>query len=715
MPFSRLILLALISGACGQVGELEGGAFLLTAVPTAVPNPSPSLSGAAPAVFAEEATATNTLAPTVEPTASVCADGTHGCDTETTRCVSMLAEAEGIASMEAALVVSCECLAGFLPDPNDASRCLAAGTISDPTPRPVPTPLLLPTHVPTHMPTWNACTDGSHGCDLESTICVAIANGALNVTTCKCREGYSVNPSSMMECLLPTSPPTAGLLPVLWTPAPTPEAPKSKQELCDRISTNPTKMQFCSGFDRNLSLWEFPSSEDSFCEGSSVKKNVSSLKACETICGGSHALGCNYIKYDLGRRECYWSAACDTELDHLTTRDWFDWWAPKKSIYAMQCSFVRNLYETCIWAEKSWSNDYDVNHVPSDTSERGWLRLEEMVDDTKRSGSSHGPLLDGDGHISAGNSGLSLCMRECREDSNCKFFAYNDEYMDECLFVGELGEKNMDRFKQNCGYTFRRYDIDENGHPFPGASEKMHEAEEHIATLLKGFNLFMVDDATFSLYDTTAPVGQSCECKPGYEYYNETYCEPNSRGPVNSPSPYQYTEVVITGPVTTTNVGVGFVDQIAAAYLDCIVFFDCNSDGVENDGDARCLVQEGARCYVEAPIDYVDNCDATFSGLLQTNRNCHASLVTGGASQVILQVETIQYRGDIDPTVPIALEMVSKPNPCNLCGSHSCPAIDELGFTREGLTDHQSNRIAFGFDKGMQPGSAMDTVADTIG
>jgi hypothetical protein len=52
---------------------------------------------------------------------------------------------------------------------------------------------------------------------------------------------------------------------------------------------------------------------------------------------------------------------------------------------------------------------------------------------------------------------------------------------------------------------------------------------------------------------------------------------------------------------------------------------------------------------------------------------------------------------------------------CDLCGQRSCRSIEVLGFDRDDLTDHQSTDIAFGFDKGIIPGSHRDTVADTLG
>ena len=105
-----------------DLNELQDGAFVLTAEPTAEPLPN---ADGTTAEDPEQRAIQLTGMPTTAPTAPLCADGTHGCDTETTICVSVLAFSETTNTVESSLLISCECLDGFFPDPSDTSHCLA--------------------------------------------------------------------------------------------------------------------------------------------------------------------------------------------------------------------------------------------------------------------------------------------------------------------------------------------------------------------------------------------------------------------------------------------------------------------------------------------------------------------------------------------------------------------------------------------------------------
>jgi hypothetical protein len=105
----------------------------------------------------------------------------HNCDTLSTRCVSDKANTDLIHSTAVSMLAEdgnidrCECLAGFLPDPSDFSRCHAISqpmwdgvirlraSIDQP----------MPSKVPTEAPTWKSCEDGTHGCNPESTQCMS--------------------------------------------------------------------------------------------------------------------------------------------------------------------------------------------------------------------------------------------------------------------------------------------------------------------------------------------------------------------------------------------------------------------------------------------------------------------------------------------------------------------------------------------------------------
>ena len=115
-----------------------------------------------------------TSPPSSAPTYSnVCEDGTHGCDTDSTVCLTL--NEEGVEEPE------CRCLSGFKADPDSLSSCIATTTgapTAFPTKRDMnlvegglagsDAPSIAPTALPTLHPTAAVCADGSlpQGTDL---------------------------------------------------------------------------------------------------------------------------------------------------------------------------------------------------------------------------------------------------------------------------------------------------------------------------------------------------------------------------------------------------------------------------------------------------------------------------------------------------------------------------------------------------------------------
>jgi hypothetical protein len=330
--------------------------------------------------------------------------------------------------------------------------------------------------------------------------------------------------------------------------------------------------------------------------------------------------------------------------------------------------------------------------------------------------------------------------------------------MTSCLLLGEL---ELSSFKKECGYTFESLssfmqelqDEEANGEKLQDHGIMAHP-NKAVQDLLSGFYIYMLRDAKFEFYAdnttmnmTRAPPRRSCDCKPGYARVDERTCALLEVAP-------KCTEATIKGPITMDGASNStFSEQIAAAYKDCIVFWDCNSNGNMDVGEVQCVMQEGARCHVAEMVYDVDACKPIFTTFLQTGRNCKAEQVMNGATKVVLQVELAPDFATDCPVVPIELGVVptdapttaptpmpttstptaaptqptqhptphpttmsDAPNACDLCGTRSCSQIEKQDLVPwENLTTHQATQIAFGFDTGLSPGSTKDTVADTIG
>ena len=150
------------------------------------------------------------------PTFHPCDDGSHGCDTKTTIAVKVANEC------------MCECLEGFVQSEDSTKRCVQTDA---PTPE--------PTATPTHMPTFHACDDGSHGCDLTSTMAVKVGTECM----CECLEGFVASPDDTKQCVQTEAPtPTPTATPVVApteapTHMPTDHPCDGDEHGCDSLST----------------------------------------------------------------------------------------------------------------------------------------------------------------------------------------------------------------------------------------------------------------------------------------------------------------------------------------------------------------------------------------------------------------------------------------------------------------------------------------------
>ncbi len=292
-----------------------------TAQTTAVPTKSPTLNPTqlAAIVATEAPTTMPTALPTSFPTAAICADGPHGCDLATTDCLSFVT----LDAVRTSVIITCVCKEGFRPDPSNVSHCM--GQHEDAIPTPIP-PTSVPTAVPTAAPTVGTpCTDGDHGCDALSTVCVLATLGAtgLKVVTCECRDGYSVSSESTSSCKAEGTPaPSAAPAPEynstasLWTPAPVPAMATPLPSKCDRTTSLKQWQTFCVRPDRNMSVWSYPGTGAVYCEGASIVETETKAD-CVRFCqeqGGPPR--CSFVKYISRSKQCIWSGGhCDDILN----------------------------------------------------------------------------------------------------------------------------------------------------------------------------------------------------------------------------------------------------------------------------------------------------------------------------------------------------------------------------------------------------------------
>ena len=162
----------------------------------------------------------------------------------------------------------------------------------------------------------------------------------------------------------------------------------------------------------------------------------------------------------------------------------------------------------------------------------------------------------------AGGVGLAKCMSQCRMTEACHFFAYNENYEDICLLLGNFDEHD---FKQHCDSAFQQYSTENSDVLLKSSAdlkEAMGNAQTDTMAMLSNFYIYMIYDSHFTLYGTDHAIEGQCKCKEGYTKIDDFTCA------VPDTTPH-CTEVVVTGPGTidydAAN-SLGLDAELAAAY-----------------------------------------------------------------------------------------------------------------------------------------------------
>jgi hypothetical protein len=209
-------------------------------------------------------------------------------------------------------------------------------------------------------------------------------------------------------------------------------------------------------------VWEFPGTEEDYCEELLVVPHIKTFKECFEYCrevmGGPPA--CVYFKFDPITNQCYPSPTCDnilmTPLSHGDRRELrklksvpsrkllegqpsyspqeIDFAHAASEIVQLHCSFVRDLYETCLWTDLTFGDSYIKGYVPKYF---GWATLKETVMEAEAAAAQG---LQYSGKITSGEQleidiGLPRCYHECSNEEGCGFFAYSESLM-ACVMLG---------------------------------------------------------------------------------------------------------------------------------------------------------------------------------------------------------------------------------------------------------------------------------------
>jgi hypothetical protein len=216
---------------------------------------------------------------------------------------------------------------------------------------------------------------------------------------------------------------------------------------------------------------------------------------------------------------------------------------------------------------------------------------------------------------------------------------------------------------------------------------------------------------------------------------------------------YTCTSVTINGPISGAYVDRfdhHFDAALNRAFDDCLIFWDCNGNGMQDNGESRCATV-GAKCNVGLLASELRQCVPILATTMQLGRKCHvlemrvaeAALERDGAdssgmpmddgsSSLILQVSlvvnntaaAVEDIKDVELPQPVVAkeeeeeeeEVADASVACMLCMHHSCDQIEEMEF--EHVADFYDSQhvkmdfehdVAFGYDPGKK------CVADTIG
>jgi hypothetical protein len=183
---------------------------------------------------------------------------------------------------------------------------------------------------------------------------------------------------------------------------------------------------------------------------------------------------------------------------------------------ALQCSFSRSFYETCLWACLEHDADFNQAYVPDDFS---WEELASFIreDDTKR---TIGIDLETIGRFGASTNGtlrvmdigLSKCYNDCEKDKQCTFFAYNEDLM-ECIPLHKNFVDDTQKFAQNCAYLFSNAGNASDSETLGTTAATVSALTKKV---LNGFYIYMLYDVSFTIYNETLSDGtDDCICMNG--------------------------------------------------------------------------------------------------------------------------------------------------------------------------------------------------------
>jgi hypothetical protein len=187
--------------------------------------------------------------------------------------------------------------------------------------------------------------------------------------------------------------------------------------------------------------------------------------------------------------------------------------------------------------------------------------------------------------------GLAECSRRCTETQKCRFFAYNEAGGHTCLLLGGL---EIPELSSQCSAVFSVL-----GSPSPDTHGEWRPATVESEIVMQAFFIYPVANRVESFYNGTYPLHTlKCECKHGYTLRKDDRysCKRSDQRITNC------TEATIAGPATL-NFDIreinqlDFLGELAIGFDDCVVFWGCNANGLQDADEMECVIRQG-KCYV---------------------------------------------------------------------------------------------------------------------
>jgi hypothetical protein len=309
---------------------------------------------------------------------------------------------------------------------------------------------------------------------------------------------------------------------------------------------------------------------------------------------------------------CLWSPSCDNAPE-VADPDEDSTVASGSITSELLCSFSRNLHETCIWAADS-GDFIGLDHLPPDSLDVGWKQLRLLVLEART---------DDYVHLLENQTSPATCKRMCSALPNCTYFAYN-KVLNRCVTLGAL--EGVNQLRQNCAYVKSQ------------TAGVLSVAEEaNTKEMLSNFDLYMLEDAPFNLYDVCAQhvdnssdsssggdggggcTPEACVCMDGFSAGpTDSHCIQDAPS-LSVGSGMECSQAVVSGPLPTameSQSAGSFVAAVSAAYEGCIVSWDCNLNGLHDADEVRCVVEHGT-CFPAKSRNALARCDTILDLALQ--------------------------------------------------------------------------------------------------